>query len=274
MSTLPSRAKPLIAVFLLLASCILSGCAHQNTRDPLEPFNRGVYAFNDAVDTAVMKPLATGYRAVLPELVRTGVSNFFSNLDDITVIVNNLLQFKIERAASDVGRFLINTTIGIFGLFDVATPLGLEKHNEDFGQTLGYWGVGSGPYLMVPFMGPSTFRDGVGSWVDWRTDPVAWQNHIRTRNQILALRFVNLRADLLVTEKVLDAAAIDRYAFLRDAYLQRRRSLIYDGNPPLDLDDDDDPATDPRGEATPAPTATLLVDQFGNLVAGVPAPAR
>jgi len=272
MSALHTRMKPLIAVILILASGFLSGCAHQNARDPLEPLNRGIYAFNDAVDNALMKPIATGYRAVLPQFVRTGVTNFFSNLDDVTVIVNSVLQLKIPQAVSDTGRFLINTTIGVLGLFDVATHLGLEKHNEDFGQTLGYWGIGTGPYLVLPLLGPSSLRDGLARWVDWKTDPLSWEDHIRTRNQFLALRFVNTRANLLDSEKVLDAAAIDRYAFLRDAYLQRRRSLVYDGNPPPEKEEDEAPAK-PRSEAPAAPTGAVLVDQFGGIVAGAPAPA-
>lgn len=272
MSTLQSKWRRSVAVSVLALTVFLSGCAHQNARDPLEPLNRGIYAFNDAIDTAVMKPVAMGYRAVLPQFVRTGVSNFFSNLDDVTVIVNGILQLKIPQALSDTGRLLINTTVGVLGLVDVATHLGLEKHNEDFGQTLGYWGVGNGPYLMLPFFGPSTFRDGVGRWVDAKTDPVRWEDHIRTRNQFLVLRIVNTRANLLDSEKVLDAAAIDRYAFLRDAYLQRRRSLVYDGNPPPESDEDFAP-TKPRSEVVPAPAASLVRDEFGGTVAGAPAKA-
>lgn len=268
MSAVRDRVKPFVAAFLIVVSGFLSGCAHQNARDPLEPFNRGVYTFNDTLDNVVMKPLATGYQAVLPQFVRTGVTNFFSNLDDVTVIVNSILQLKIPQAVSDTGRLLINSTIGILGFFDVATHLGLEKHNEDFGQTLGYWGIGNGPYLVLPFIGPSSFRDGVGRWVDWKTDPVRWEDHIRTRNQFMALRIVNTRANLLDSEKVLDAAAIDRYAFLRDAYLQRRRSLVYDGNPPPEPDEDDATPPKPRSEAEPAPAGALLVDQFGGIVAG------
>lgn len=273
MSAMQSSLRPWITACLILLTGALSGCAHQNARDPLEPFNRGVYAFNDAVDNALVKPIATGYRAVLPQFVRTGVTNFFSNLDDVTVFVNSLLQLKIPQAVSDAGRFLINTTVGVLGLVDVATHLGLEKHNEDFGQTLGYWGIGNGPYLVLPFLGPSSFRDGVGRWVDVRTDPVRWEDHVRTRNQFLVLRVVNTRANLLDSEKVLDAAAIDRYAFLRDAYLQRRRSLVYDGNPPPEPDEDDaGPAPKPRSDAAPAPVrGAVLTDQFGGVVAGAPA---
>ena len=219
----------LIAAVLALLTG-LSGCAHYNNpRDPLESFNRGVYAFNDGVDTAILKPIAQGYRAVLPQVVRTGVGNFFSNLDDVTVIVNGVLQLKIPQATSDLGRFLINSTIGLLGLFDVATELGLEKHNEDFGQTLGYWGIGSGPYLVLPLFGPSSFRDAIGRFADFYTD-VVWQiNDMRWRNALYGTRVVNNRSRLLDTEEVLKIAAIDEYSFVRDAYLQRRRSLVDDG---------------------------------------------
>lgn len=269
MSALRSHPRQLIAAVLLLLTTLVSGCAHQNTRDPLEPLNRGIYTFNDAIDNAVMKPIATGYRAALPQFVRTGVTNFFSNLDDITVFLNGILQLKIPQALSDAGRFVINSTVGVLGLIDVATHLGLEKHNEDFGQTLGYWGIGNGPYLVLPFLGPSSFRDGIGRWVDSKTDPVRWEDHVRTRNQFLALRIVNTRANLLDSEKVLDAAAIDRYAFLRDAYLQRRRSLVYDGNPPPEPEEDLGPGNN-RSETAPTSTSRL-VDEFGATVAGAPA---
>ncbi len=264
MSATGFRVRNLIAVSVLVLVGTLSGCAHNNPRDPLEPMNRGIYAFNDAVDSAVIKPIATGYKAVLPQFVRTGVSNFFSNLDDITVIINNILQLKIPQAASDTGRFLINTTVGVLGLIDVATHLGLEKHNEDFGQTLGYWGIGNGPYLVLPLLGPSTFRDGLGRWVDHFVDPILKEDHIRSRNQYIATRAVSNRAHLLDSEKVLDAAAIDRYSFLRDAYLQRRRNLVHDGNPPPEPDDDEINGK-PLVKDTPAPAA-ILVDQFGNVV--------
>jgi len=258
----------LVAAILLLATALLSGCAHNNPRDPLEPFNRGMYAFNDALDTVVLKPVATGYRAVAPSFVRTGVSNFFSNLDDITVILNGLLQLKIPQALSDTGRFLINSTIGLFGLIDVATHLGLEKHNEDFGQTMGYWGVGSGPYLVLPFFGPSSLRDGFGRIVDRRTDVVWREDHTRTRNQFFVGRVISNRAQLLDSEKLLETAAIDQYQFVRDAYLQRRRSLVFDGNPPPEPEDDEPPAK-PRSQA-PADSAptTVLVDERGFVVAG------
>ena len=265
MNTTQALKHGLIAVLLALLMG-LSGCAHLNPRDPLEPFNRGVYAFNDGLDTVVLKPLAQGYRAVLPQFVRTGIGNFFSNLDDITVFFNNVLQLKIPQAASDAGRFLVNSTIGLLGLIDVATHFGLEKHNEDFGQTMGYWGIGSGPYLVLPLLGPSSFRDALGRWADSYTDVVWREDHIRTRNQFVALRAVDTRSRLLATEKVLETAAIDEYSFVRDAYLQRRRNLVFDGNPPPEKEDDE-PAQKPRTDAEPQ-IRTVVLDQFGQLVAG------
>lgn len=267
MSTSLSCKRGLVAACLLFLAS-LSGCAHNHPRDPLEPLNRGIYAFNDGLDTVILKPIAQGYRAVLPQFVRTGIGNFFSNLDDITVIANSILQLKIPQAASDIGRFAINSTLGLLGFLDVATHLGLEKHNEDFGQTLGYWGIGGGPYLVLPFLGPSSFRDAVGRWVDSYTDVVWREDHIRTRNQLYGTRVVQNRSRLLDTEKVLETAAIDEYAFIRDAYLQRRRNLVYDGNPPPEAEDDE-PAPKPRSAVEPE-LKTVLVDRFGHVVAGEP----
>lgn len=236
-------------------ACVLalSGCATAtDPRDPLEPINRGIYKFNDAVDKAVLKPVAQGYKAVLPQPVRTGVTNFFSNIEDVLIALNNLLQFKFQAAASDVARVAFNTTFGIAGIFDVATSFGLEKHDEDFGQTLGYWGIGDGPFLMLPILGPSNLRDTVGLAAYYQLDPVLNLDHVPTRNTLSVLRFVNRRAQLLDAEKVLDEAALDPYTFLRDAYIQHRRSLVYDGNPPREkLLDDEEPAPRPapRSEA-------------------------
>jgi phospholipid-binding lipoprotein MlaA len=235
----------------------LTGCAtNGDPRDPLEPLNRGIYQFNDAVDEAVMKPVAKGYKAVLPNPVRTGVGNFFSNIDDALIAVNNVLQFKFSQAASDVARLIANTTFGIGGLFDVATSFGLEKHNEDFGQTLGYWGIGDGPFLMLPFLGPSNVRDTVGLAAYYQLDPVWNLSHVPTRNTLGTLRVLDHRARLLDAEKVLDEAALDPYTFLRDAYIQQRRSLIYDGNPPREKLEDE-PAPVNKAEAAegslPAP---------------------
>ena len=218
---------------LIACALLLGGCAAgPHPKDPWESWNRNVYEFNQVVDKVALKPAAKGYRKVVPPPVRGGVTNFFGNFRDVTSAVNNLLQFKLGNALSDVGRVLVNSTVGLFGVFDIATPLGLEKHDEDFGQTLGYWGVASGPYVVLPFLGPSTVRDSAGLVGDYFTDPefyifeddaLGWG--------VFGLRIVNLRANLLAAERVLDEAAIDRYAFLRDAYLQRRLSQIHDGNP-------------------------------------------
>jgi len=228
---------------VMLLSLTLLGCAtNGDPRDPLEPLNRGIYKFNDVVDKAVLKPVATGYKEVMPDPVRTAVGNFFSNLDDVLVLLNDLLQIKLDQAASDLSRLVWNTTIGIAGLIDVATPMDLPKHNEDFGQTLGYWGVGNGPYLVLPFLGPSTLRDTVGTVVDVHFDPVPQHTPVPERNSAIAVHSVDTRARLLDSEEILDEAALDRYVFLRDAYLQRRRGLVYDGNPPREkFEDNDDP---------------------------------
>lgn len=241
---------------------LLGGCASNgDPRDPFEPVNRGIYTFNDTVDKAVTKPIAQGYRAVLPSPVRTGVSNFFSNIDDIFVTANNLLQFKFHDAASDFTRLLANSTLGIGGLFDVASGFGLPKHNEDLGQTFGYWGVGDGPFLMIPLLGPSNVRDTIGSAVQTYADPVWNLNNIAVRNSLVGLRVVSSRANLLSAEKVLDEAALDPYTFLRDSYIQQRRSLVYDGNPPREnLSEFDDSTNSPKLAASPeAPVAAPVI---------------
>ena len=236
-------------VALLVALTLLGGCASTgNPRDPFEPLNRGIYHFNDGVDTVLLKPAAEVYRGVLPQFVRTGVSNFYSNINDVIVALNNLLQGKFLNAASDVGRIAVNTTVGVLGVFDAATHVGLEKHDEDFGQTLGYWGIGPGPYLVIPLLGPSSVRDAIGRVVDFFTDPVTYVNPTRDRNMLWGVRFVNRRSELLETSKILETAALDPYEFLRDAYLQRRRNLVYDGSPPPDKDDTPDVQIKPRSE--------------------------
>ncbi len=244
------RLRTLILSLLVSLFC-LGGCATTNPRDPLEPMNRVIYRFNDSVDSALIRPIAEGYRYVLPSFVRTGISNFFSNIGDVLVALNNLLQGKVVNAVSDLGRVLLNTTIGIGGLFDVASPLGLEKHNEDFGQTFGYWGIGDGPYLMLPFLGPSNLRDAMGTLVNAKLDPVGFANSMRLRNSLWGTRLLSQRAELLDTSRILETAALDPYEFLRDAYLQRRRNLIYDGVPPREKFDDDEPPAKP-GDAAPA----------------------
>ncbi len=214
----------------------LSGCATTSGpgdgHDPLEGFNRAMHGFNETFDGTIGKPLATGYKALLPAPVDKGISNFFSNINDIIVLVNEVLQAKFSAAVSDVGRVVVNTTIGILGFIDVATSMGLEKHQEDFGQTLGYWGLGPGPYLVIPFLGPSTLRDAVGLVPDNYIDPLFRINHIPTRNALLALKALDKRSDLLSATNIVETAALDQYTFVRDAYLQRREHLVYDGNLP------------------------------------------
>jgi phospholipid-binding lipoprotein MlaA len=243
-------------LFMALAAIALtSGCAAPGAStpsDPLESFNRGVYQFNDTVDKAIAKPVAQGYDAVMPRPGKVMVSNFFSNLDDVIVTANDLLQLKFHQAASDGSRFLFNSTFGILGLLDVTSRL--EKHDEDFGQTLGYWGVGSGPYIVLPILGPSTLRDGVGLYADSRPSKLRRVDHMRTRNQLYITKAISHRAELLEQEKLLDEAVIDRYAFIRDAYLLRRQSLVHDGNPPRRKYDEYDDEEDVRQEQAPIPT--------------------
>lgn len=245
---------------LLMGLTLLGGCASTgNPRDPFEPLNRGVYHFNDGVDTVLLRPVAEVYRGALPQFIRTGVSNFYSNINDVVVALNNLLQGKFLNAASDVGRVVVNTTVGVLGVFDAATHVGLEKHDEDFGQTLGYWGIGDGPYLVLPFLGPSSARDTVGLVGDIYAWPITYVDDDTTRWVLIGVRFVSLRADLLEASKILETAALDPYVFVRDAYLQRRRNLVYDGNPPPDEDDIEDtkpkpaPAKDAAKPAASAP---------------------
>jgi len=216
---------------------VLGGCASSGSaKDPAEGFNRAMFAFNEGLDTVVIKPVAKGYDAAMPIPARTGVGNFFGNIADIFIAVNDLLQGKPSDAGSDVGRFLVNSTAGILGFIDVASEMGLDKHEEDFGQTFGRWGAESGAYVVLPFFGPRTVRDTGGLVLDVATDPVSNIRHVPTRNSFVALRIVNDRAALLPADKVIEEAALDKYAYVRDAYLQRRRNLVYDGNPPREPD--------------------------------------
>jgi phospholipid-binding lipoprotein MlaA len=240
---------------LLLCALLLGpgGCATlegpPDPRDPWEGFNRSMYAFNTKLDNAVLKPAAKGYRAITPDPVETGVTNFFANLEEIRIAVNNLLQFKPLAALSDTGRLVINTTLGIGGVFDGATQMGLRKHEEDLGQTLGRWGVGSGPYLVLPFFGPSSPRDGFGLIGDYALDPIRQVEDNSTRNSLYVVDVMDTRAQLLAVDDIIEQAAFDPYTYIRDAWLQRRRSLIHDGNPPpsesdeIDIFGDDDAET-------------------------------
>ena len=235
----------------------LGGCATTgaNSNDPLESYNRAMFSFNDGVDKAIIKPVASGYKAVMPGFARTGVTNFFANLGDIWIGVNNVLQGKVGDGVSDFGRFALNTTAGILGLFDVASNAGLEKHNEDFGQTLGRWGVGSGAFVVLPIFGPSSVRDAISLFAaDWHGDPLGYVGNIPTRNQLYGVRVVDQRANLLDLGQLAEDAALDHYSYVRGAFLQRRRSLIYDGDPPRESDPDRTSESDPGKEsAAPVP---------------------
>jgi phospholipid-binding lipoprotein MlaA len=222
----------------LLCACavlLVSGCATgptANPKDPLEPINRKIAIFNDSVDENVTQPLARGYRDYTPKPLQTGLHNFFNNLSDVRTTLNSGLQLKGKDTAESFMRVVVNTVFGIYGVFDVASEIKLQRHNEDFGQTLGYWGVGSGPYVVLPLFGPSTVRDAGGFIVDATADAVHGISDVATRNQTTALRLVDKRAGLLDAGNLLNEASLDKYSFTRDAFLQYRRSQIYDGNPP------------------------------------------
>jgi phospholipid-binding lipoprotein MlaA len=229
-----SRSVVMLSVLMMTACASIQQTERVATIDPFERVNRAVFSFNEAADQYVIKPIAEGYKFVLPEFVRTGVTNFFSNINDVLIGANNLLQGKPANAASDIGRFFINSTVGILGLFDVATDMGLDKNREDFGQTLGVWGFSDGPYVVLPLFGASNVRDTVGFVVDVKTDFITNTNKLSSDEKIVidSLRIINRRADLLDAGQLLEDAAFDKYSFLRDGYLQRRRNQIYDGYPP------------------------------------------
>lgn len=229
---------------VLAFALAFGGCASSQgpgaSADPLEPMNRAVFAFNDTLDEYALKPAATAYRDYVPETFRFIAGNMFENLRDVWTSVNNLLQGKPRQAVSDLSRVVINTTFGFAGMGDVASELGLPKHREDFGQTLGVWGVPTGPYLVLPFFGPSNFRDGPSLILDAYADPLPYLvDDVSVRNTTYVIRVLDTRAGLLGASGIMDDIALDRYLFMRDGYLQRRRSLVYDGDPPP-LDDDYD----------------------------------
>ncbi len=219
-----------LAAFVLISGC--AGGPDRNPADPFEAFNRKVQKFNDVVDDAVLKPTARTYVKVVPRLAREGVNNFFGNLADVWSAVNSFLQFKFGDSAQNIMRFNVNTVFGIGGLFDVATDAGIDRHPEDFGQTLGRWGVPPGPYLVLPLFGPSDIRDAAAFPVDRLGDPVSGINDTGTVIGLSFLRIIDLRAGLLRASRLIDDAALDPYSFTRDAYLQRRRNAVYDGRPP------------------------------------------
>jgi len=227
--------KNLIIVFCLLTTSCATVSA-PDERDPWESFNRSIYSFNDTFDRAIARPVAEAYQYVLPDFIETGISNFFSNLGDVVVIVNDILQFKFEQAAQDFSRLIMNTTFGLLGFIDVASHMELPKHNEDFGQTLATWGIGDGAYLVLPFLGPSSVRDTMGLAVDLSyLDPVIFTEDDEVRWGLIALRAIDRRADLLEATRIMDKSGIDPYVFMRNAYFQVRENQIHDGNPPSSI---------------------------------------
>ena len=246
--------RTLAIATLWLALAGLGGCATVvNPRDPLEPINRQTYKFNEGVDNVVLKPVATLYREKVPPIVRTGVSNFFGNLGDAWSAANSLMQFHLQDAEENLARFQLNTMFGLFGIFDIASDANIERHREDFGQTLGRGGVPAGPYVVLPLLGPSTLRDSVALPVDWRFDLLSSFRPVSARNIGYGVRAIDTRSNLLRVSSVLEEASLDKYSFTRDAYLQRRRAQIGDrdddrDNPPPLPEDGSDPVP-----ATPAP---------------------
>ena len=232
-----------LRIAALLAPLLLGACATtmppdagRNPVDPWERYNRNMFAFNDALDRAILKPVAQGYETVIPQPVRTCVSNFFANIEDVPIALNNLLQGKPIDTISDLSRVLVNTTLGIGGCFDIAGKMGIPKHEEDFGQTIGRWGSGPGPYFVIPLFGPSTVRDAFGRVVDAYTNPITYLQEPRDRNSLFVADTIDFRASLLPAERALEGLGLDRYSAIRDVYLQRRRNLVSDGK---DAPDDD-----------------------------------
>jgi phospholipid-binding lipoprotein MlaA len=229
---------------LIISFFFVNGCATldgpPNPDDPFESFNRSMFAFNEAADKYAFKPAAEGYNFIMPDMASKGVTNFFNNIDDIVVFFNELLQFKIAEAVATSARVVFNSTFGLLGLIDVSTPMGLPKHNEDFGQTLAVWGVGSGPYLVLPFIGPNNIRDTAGLAVDWTYfDPIFKRQTLNAALATITIKYIDVRAGLLKATNVIDETAPDKYSYIRDAWLQRREYLIYDGYPPKEMTDEE-----------------------------------
>lgn len=230
----------------LAALVLLQACAtvtNPDPRDPLESFNRSMFGFNDVVDRAVIKPVATVYRDATPRWIRQGVANFFGNLSDVWSAVNNGLQLRGREMGDSIGRVMVNSTIGIAGLFDVATDLNIERHSSDFGLTLGRWGVGPGPYVVLPLLGPYTLREIAALPLDQQGNLVNQITDESTRTGLTVLNVVDLRSQYLRAGDVVEGAALDKYSFMRDSYLQRQRNKVYDGNPP---DEEAEPAKEPN----------------------------
>jgi phospholipid-binding lipoprotein MlaA len=268
----------------LVAAAMLGGCATGPNRtpgDPLEPMNRAIFTVNDKIDTYIAQPVAKGYQKVTPQPLRTAVTNFFANLGDVGNFANDLLQLKITDATEDLMRIAINTSLGLGGLLDWATPAGLPKHHQDFGLTLGYWGVPSGPYLVLPLFGPSSFRDGTGRLADIYLSPITYLDPA-WRNPLILAQFISARADLLGATNLLEAAALDKYSFVRDAYVQQRKSLLQKASAPPalpnygDENEPEAPAVTPgvAPGVTPAvPAAPAGASSPGAKAPAAPAPA-
>jgi phospholipid-binding lipoprotein MlaA len=238
-------ARQTLLIFFLI---ILSGCASKQTieqgdvSDPFEPVNRSIFRFNEYADKYVARPVAKGYQFIFPPIIRTGVNNFFDNISYPVDIINAALQGKFKQAGLDTSRLIINSTIGVFGFMDPATDVGLANNHEDFGQTLGAWGIPQGPYIMVPFFGPRTIRSGAGDLADIYVNPQFWLFSSSVQTKLNILWLIHQRSTLIgIDEEV--QRAFDRYAFVRDAYIQNRQFLLYDGNPPevpFDFEFDDE----------------------------------
>ena len=268
----PQAASPALRTTalagLLSTAALLAGCAatqgQPHPQDPFESFNRSMYSFNDAVDTAVLKPVATVYRDVTPQLARDGVSNFFGNLGEVWSFVNNTLQGRVDGAYNSVVRFSVNSVFGIGGLFDVASEAGIQRHRQDFGQTLGRWGLNTGPYLVLPLLGPSTVRDTLALPVDWWGSPLGYLDDTGARNSLYGLQLVSKRERLLKTGDMLDSVALDRYSLVRDVFLRTRQGAAAqtsDGRlPDYDSDAGKLPKEDEEGYGrdVPSPLPFLL----------------
>jgi len=267
---MPRLATSLASIFIYpLAAFIFvlsTGCAtgpNTNPKDPLEPMNRAVSSFNDTVDLAILKPVATGYQAVIPSPIRQGVTNFFNNIGDVWSLFNHLLQFEFKYAGQTAARLGLNTFLGLGGVLDIASDAGIQPPKADLGQTLGKWGVPSGPYIVLPILGPSSVRDGVGALTAATKDPVTNLKDVPTRNSLEVTRLVDVRSQLLNATDTLDAIALDKYSFTRDVYLKRRQNLIKPEKPTNDDDIDysaDDPAgTSPSQSSPKVPLPSISV---------------
>ena len=236
--------RSILKYLCLLAALFSSSCATiegpANPDDPFESFNRSMFAFNEGFDKYALKPAAQGYDFIMPSIASKGVSNFFSNIDDIVVFFNQLLQFKFNAAAATSARFVFNSTFGLLGLIDVASSMDLPKQHEDFGQTLAVWGMPRGPYLVLPFIGPITARDSLGLAVDWTFfDPIFRRQTLQQSLVTLTIKYIDIRAGLLKATNILDETVPDKYSFVRDAWLLRKEFMIYDGNPPDEMTEDE-----------------------------------